>query len=127
MSFTTADRDALKKLWERLKWQLRIHSRNDLIEGALRRLDEKRTWVENVLEHGFTPPTPAPRHVSKEQLTPYVPVEGSPMGGFPDFATQSMEDLLHAEGLVGHGAQEYPEGFLQFEEFSGWEGFDVNM
>src|ERR1700738_3103312 len=63
VAFTTNDRDALKKLWEALKWQLRIFSRgNELFEGALRRVDDKRMWVENVLEKGFTPISPVRQH-----------------------------------------------------------------
>lgn len=59
VAFTSEDREALKKLWERLKWQLRIFSRgNELFEGALKRLDHKRTWVESILEKGFTPVSP---------------------------------------------------------------------
>ena len=129
VAFTTADRDALKSLWERLRWRLRIFSRgNELFEGALRRLDDKRAWVETVLEQGFTPITPVRRRDERrqQQPPPYVPVEGAPVSGFPNFTTQNMEDLLHAEGLVGPSGQNFTEGFLQFEEFSGWEGFDVN-
>lgn len=40
-----------------------------------------------------------------------------------------MEDLLNTEGLVGHNVptgHDFHEGFLGFEEFSGWDGFDMN-
>lgn len=134
VSFTSADRDTLKKLYERLKWQLRIFSRgNELFEGALRRLDDKRMWVESVLEKGFTPISPikpsgkGPR--TQQRPTPFVQPDGDSITGFPDFATQSMEDLLNAEGLVPHNVHnphEFADGFLGFEEFSGWDGFDIN-
>jgi hypothetical protein len=42
-----------------------------------------------------------------------------------------MEDLLNAENLIqqnvnvssSHG---FEDGFIGFEEFSGWDGFDIN-
>jgi hypothetical protein len=122
----------MKKLWERWKWQLRIFSRgNELFEGALKRVDEKRLWVENVLEKGFTPTSPIkpPREIPRQQQpVPFVPPEGTSMTGFPEFP-QSMEDLLHTEELVAHNVpnpHEFADGFLGFQEFSGWEGFDIN-
>jgi hypothetical protein len=129
VAFTSADRDGMQKLWERLKWQLRIFSRgNELFEGALRRADDKRSWITPILEKGFVPVSLAKhRHRPVQRVeTPYVPLEGSTMTGFPDFSAQSMEDLLHGEGLAQQNAEEFPEGFLGFEEFSGWEGFDIN-
>ena len=106
VAFTSADREALKKLWERLKWQLRIFSRgNELFDGALKRLDDKRTWVESVLEKGFTPVSPVKpsRDGSRtqQQLHPLVPPDGNAISGFPDFPTQSMEDLLKYGGTCG--------------------------
>jgi len=129
VAFTSADREALKKLWERLKWQLRIFSRgNELFEAALKRVDNKRTWVDSVLEN-FIPVSPVKRsrEPSRNMHMPFVPPEG--MNNFPDFPTQSMEDLLNTDGLVGHNVQAdhgFHEGFLGFEEFSGWDGFDIN-
>jgi hypothetical protein len=132
VSFTSQDRDALKKLWERLKWQLRVSSRgNELFEGALRRLDDKRTWVENILEKGFTPVRPL-RKVHEggtANSVTYMAARAASVGGFPDFAAQSMEDLLNAEGLMAHNVnntQGFSDGFVGFEEFSGWDGFDIN-
>src|SRR5947207_11635993 len=98
VAFTLKDREALKKVWEKLKWQLRIFSRgNELFEGALKRLDEKRTWVEGILEKGFTPinPVKPSRDGSRTQQQPlaFVPPAGNAISGFPDFPTQSMEDL----------------------------------
>jgi hypothetical protein len=130
VAFTSADREVLKKLWERLKWQLRIFSRgNELFEGALRRVDDKRMWVENILEKGFTPVRIVRPSRAPPPPTPFPPPEGTPVAGFPDFATQSMEELLNAEGFGSHGGQNehgFPDGFLGFEEFSGWEGFDIH-
>jgi hypothetical protein len=133
VAFTSQDRDALKKLWERLKWQLRVSSRgNELFEGALRRLDDKRMWVESILEKGFTPVRPLRKPQDGVRLhhpPPHVSSEAASMGGFPDFATQSMEDLLNTEGLVAHNVHNVPgfaDGFVGFEEFHGWEGFDIN-
>jgi hypothetical protein len=132
VAFTSADREALQKLWERLRWQLRIFSRgNELFEGALKRLDEKRTWVENILEKGFTPLKPS-REVSRIQQQrplPLVSPDSNTISGFPGFPTQSMEDLLKTEGLVVHNvhnAHNYADGLLRFEEFSGWDGFDIH-
>ena len=129
VAFTSADRDLLKKLWERLKWQLRIFSRgNELFEGALKRLDEKRTWVEGVLEKEFIPISPIkpPREESRAQPVPlpFVPPGGNT--GFPDFGQQNMEDLLNTEGLVPHSVRtthNYPDGFVGFETFSDWDDF----
>jgi hypothetical protein len=133
VAFTSQDRDALKKLWERLKWQLRVSSRgNELFEGALRRLDDKRMWVDNILEKGFTPVRPlrkAQDGVRPQHPPLYVSSGAASISRFPDFATQSMEDLLHTEGLVAHNvhdAQEFGSVFVGFEEFHGWEGFDIN-
>ena len=134
VAFTTNDRDALKKLWEALKWQLRIFSRgNELFEGALRRVDDKRMWVENVLEKGFTPISPVRQHFRDgfRGIPQPIPVvaEGTSIAGFPNFATQSMEDLLNAEDLIQQNVNAIPnfdDGFLGFEEFSGWDGFDIN-
>jgi len=143
VAFTSADRETLKKLFERLKWQLRIFSRgNELFEGALKRVDEKRTWVESVLEKGFTPIKPLapmkPHH--RRGLPPVLrsaaattggSMGGPSPGGFHDFQGQSMEELLHAPstaGGLGGGvgdASEFPDGFLGIEEFSGWDGFDI--
>lgn len=129
VAFTSADREALQKLWERLRWQLRIFSRgNELFEGALKRLDEKRTWVENILEKGFTPVKPVSR-IHQQQPHPLVSPDSKPISGFPGFPTQSMEDLLNTEGLVVHNvhnAHNYADGLLRFEEFSGWDGFDIH-
>ena len=134
VAFTSTDREALKKVWEKLKWQLRIFSRgNELFEGALKRLDDKRTWVESILEKGFTPISPV--KLSREGLRtqqqplPFVPPDGNAISGFPDFPSQSMEDLLNAERLAVHNVHtvhNYPAGFLGFEEFSGWDGFDIH-
>jgi hypothetical protein len=58
---------------------------------------------------------------------PFVPHKD--MSNFPDFSTQDMEDILNTEGLVGHNAQAdqgFHGGFLGFEDFSGWDGFDIN-
>ena len=134
VAFTSEDREALKKLWERLKWQLRIFSRgNELFEGALKRLDHKRTWVESILEKGFTPVSPVKpsREESKTQQRPVslVPPDGNAISGFPDFPSQSMEDLLNTEGLAVHNvhnAPNYADGFIGFDEFSGWDGFDIH-
>ena len=144
VAFTSADRERLKKLYERLKWQLRIFSRgNELFEGALRRVDEKRTWVESVLDKGFTPikPLAAMRSTRSRPGPPPVlrsaaagaggSVGGPSPGAFHDFQGQSMEELLHsssaAEGLGGGvgNAGEFHDRFLGFEEFSGWDGFDI--
>lgn len=137
VAFTSTDRDTLKKLFERLKWQLRIFSRgNELFEGALKRVDEKRMWVENVLEKGFTPIRPVARPMGQQRLAPpFVPAAGAsgaiaPSAGFPEFGGHSMEELLRtsskgmADGRVGNPG-EFPDGFLGFEEFSGWDGFDI--
>jgi len=132
VAFTSQDRNDLTKVWERLKWQLRIFSRgNELFEGALRRIDDNRSWVEIVLEKGFTPIVPVrpQREVRQAQPTAYVQSD-HPMGNFPDFTTQSMEDLLNAEALSSHNTHDnthgFPDGFIGFEEFSGWNGFDIN-
>jgi hypothetical protein len=127
VAFTTADRESIKKLFERLKWQLRIFSRgNELFEGALRRVDEKRTWVESVLEKGFIPIRPPPPRPVVRSFQPYPPagIGGGSAGGFVDFGGQSMEELLQAsEGLANNN--EFPDGFLGFEEYSGWDGFGI--
>ena len=95
-------------------------------------MDDKRMWVETLLEKGFTPINPVkpmregPRN---QQPIPYVSSDGNSMDGFPDFATQSMEALLNTEGMVAqnvHNTHGFEEGFLGFEEFSGWDGFDIN-
>ena len=125
VAFTSADREALKKLWERLKWQLRIFSRgNELFEGALKRVDNKRTWVDSVLEN-FIPVSPIKRtrEPSRNMHMSFVPPEG--MSNFPEFSTQSMEDLLNTEGFVGQNAQAdqgFHEGLFGFEDFSAWDG-----
>ena len=130
VAFTSADREVMQKLWERLKWQLRIFSRgNELFEGAFRRADDKRSWITPILEKGFIPVSlakhrrPAPR---VEAL--YIPPDDSTMAEFPEFSAESMQDLLHSQGIGSHNvsnAGEFPEGFLGLEEFSGWEGFDI--
>jgi len=132
VAFTSADREALKKLWERIKWQLRIFSRgNELFEGALKRVDNKRNWVDSVLE-SFVPVSSVrrSREPSRNMHMPFMPPDGSnSMTNFPEFSTQSMEDLLNTEGLVGHDVQtghDFHDGFIGFEEFSGWDGFDMN-
>jgi hypothetical protein len=132
VAFTSQDRNDLKKVWERLKWQLRIFSRgNELFEGALHRVDDKRSWVETVLEKGFTPISLAgtQRRATVPQTSSYVPPTHQ-IGNFPGFATQSMEDLLNAESLVTqnthHNTDEFSDGFIGFGEFSDWNGFDIN-
>jgi hypothetical protein len=90
-------------------------------------------WIETVLEKGFTPISPVKQHFREgsrgmTQSIPFVP-EGSSMSGFPDFATQSMEDLLNAEELMQHqigSSHGFDEGFPGFEELSGWDGFDID-
>jgi hypothetical protein len=133
VAFTSQDRNDLKKVWERLKWQLRIFSRgNELFEGALRRIDDKRGWVEAVLEKGFIPIALArtQRSISIPRPGHYIDGPHS-LGGFPAFATQSMEDLLRAEALAIQGAQddthEFPDGLIGFEGFAGWNGFDMDL
>jgi hypothetical protein len=88
-------------------------------------------WVDGILEKGFTPVRPLRKLQDgvRPHPPPYVSSETASMGRFPDFATQSMEDLLNTEGLVTHNvhnAQEFGGGFVGFEEFHGWEGFDIN-
>lgn len=96
-------------------------------------MDDKRTWVEIVLEKGFTPISPIkPSREgtrTRQQPLPFGPPDGNTMTGFPDFGGQSMEDLLNTEGLVAHNVHNphgFGDGFLGFEEFSGWDGFDIN-
>ena len=133
VAFSSLDRDVLKKLWERLKWKLLIFSRgNELFEGALRRVEDKRTWVEIVLDRGFTPLSPI-KLKREEGLPPHPTVgfamRGSEMTGFPEFPTQSMEDLLNTEGFNAQNVpntHEFTDQFIGFEEFSGWDGFDIN-
>lgn len=133
VAFSSQDRDSLKKQWERLKWHLRIFSRaNELFEGALKRLDDKRTWVEIVLDKGFTPISPIKQ--TREEGLPRHPaiglaVTGGGMTGFPEFPTHSMEELLNTEGFAAQNVpntHEFTDGFIGFEEFSGWDGFDIN-
>lgn len=132
VAFTSQDRNDLKKVWERLKWQLRIFSRgNQLFEGALRRVDDKRSWVETVLEKGFTPIPLGGTHRPAQASHAATKVEETnQIGAFPGFTTQNMEDLLSAEALATHGTQDgthgFPDGFIGFEGFSGWQGFDIN-
>ena len=128
VAFTSDDREVLKKLWERLKWQLRIFSRgNELFDGALKRLDKKRSWIESLLEKGFIPV-----NLAKLSRVPSVPAPlhqpNSSIHGFPNFPSQSMEELLHTEGLASRdlNTRGFPEGFMGFEDVSGWEGFDLN-
>ena len=122
----------MKKIWERLKWQLRIFSRgNQIFEGALCRADEKRTWVDSILENGFIPTVPVKPNSTTSELeaTPFA-ADTTPVGGFQGFATQSMQDLLGADVLGTHNThdnvQGFPGGFVGFDEFSGWNGFDLN-
>ena len=87
--------------------------------------------MESVLEN-FIPVSPVKRSRQPSRILPmpFVPPDGSnATDNFPDFSTQSMEDLLNAEGLVGHNVQaghDFHQGFLGFEGFSGWDGFDIN-
>ena len=133
VAFSSQDRDTLKKLWERLRWHLRIFSRgNELFEGALKRVDDKRTWVEIVLDKGFTPISPIKRkredrlhqnHVGGFAVTRDEKTE------FPEFPTQSMEELLNTEGFAAQNVpntHEFTDQFIGFGEFSGWDGFDIN-
>jgi hypothetical protein len=127
VAFTSSDRDALRQIWERLKWRLRIFSRgNELFEGALRRVEDKRQWIEGVLEKGFTPnipPRPKVREPTEPKSTPQASDSG-PLAGLQSFPTQqSMEDLLSAElGAQGghNNVHPFDDGFFGFEEFSGW-------
>jgi hypothetical protein len=84
-----------------------------------------------VLEN-FTPVSPIKR--SREASRNYSFAfarqnEGQSMGNF-EFPNQSMEDLLNTEGLVSHNVPQqphFPDGFIGFEEFSGWDGFNINQ
>ena len=133
VAFTTEDRDALREIWERLKWRLRIFSRgNELFEGALRRVEDKRQWTESVLEKGFMPVVPPSRPKIREPTEPKStprPADSIPLTGFQYFPKQSMEELLNAE-LVAHDVHNndhgFAEEFIALEKFSGWNGFDLN-
>lgn len=132
VAFSSQDRDALKKLCERFKWQLRIYSRgNELFEGALRRVDDKRTWVEIVLENGFTPISPIKQNREGFQRHPGVgfAISGGEITGFPELPMQSLQELLNTEGFATRNVpntHEFTDQFMGFEEFSGWDGFDIN-
>ena len=133
VAFSSQDRDALKKLWERFKWKLRIYSRgNELFEGALRRVDDKRTWVEIVLEKGFTPISPIKQNreegLQRHPLGGFA-MSGGEISGFPELPMQSMEELLKTDGFAARNlpnTHEFTDQFIGFEEFSGWDGFDIN-